>query len=598
MALGIGADAQYNATATFDDTSILGQFGNGTTVTTATGYCSAPVGGQIGFNATYPQSGWMIEPGNLGQVSNGQAITVSFNYKKAAGLTGTLYVAYMIYDDVSDSWDIVTIDAGTNITTAAVNTCTAKSAIIPAGTLDPSKEYGFGYWFIRNTGNANFYVDDISVTQSTPTVAPNCTTFTAPSNGSTISYGATDLTWNAAALASSYKITIGTGSGQADVLNTTAYGTTTSFFTSPNQTYYAKIVPTNQLGDATGCQEITFTTNNNIAYCAAVPGNFGFNDGITKVVLNGETVNISNSSTSNAGTEYTDYTSSVPAADLKKGSSYPLSVYVDTDGNYTQYQSAWFDWNHDGNFDSTEYYDLGTATNVANGISSLCPLSVTVPVNAATGTTRMRTRTYYNSSNETNPCMSGDDGEVEDYVINILAVAPACATISAPIAGATNVNYGTTTISWASVTGATGYKVYVGTAPDSYEIENGTTTTATSFDVSTAADTTYYVKIVAYNDDGGDAVGCQEISFKTESLGVSDIQKAGISVFPNPFHDVLKISDIKGVKSISVSDMSGRQITTLAPAAELNLSNLKDGLYIISLNMEDGSVKTVKAIKK
>ena len=81
-------------------------------------------------------------------------------------------------------------------------------------------------------------------------------------------------------------------------------------------------------------------------------------------------------------------------------------------------------------------------------------------------------------------------------------------------------------------------------------------------------------------------------------LAVSDLNKADISVYPNPFKDILKISDVKGVKSITVNDMSGRAVKSLEPAAEINLSNLKEGLYIVNLKMEDGSVKTFKAIKK
>ncbi|WP_379968889.1 S8 family serine peptidase [Epilithonimonas sp. UC225_85] len=76
------------------------------------------------------------------------------------------------------------------------------------------------------------------------------------------------------------------------------------------------------------------------------------------------------------------------------------------------------------------------------------------------------------------------------------------------------------------------------------------------------------------------------------------LDSTSISVYPNPFTDVLKISDVKGVKSVSVNDISGRQVKTLAPSAELNLSNLKTGLYIVNLQMEDGSVKSFKAIKK
>lgn len=82
------------------------------------------------------------------------------------------------------------------------------------------------------------------------------------------------------------------------------------------------------------------------------------------------------------------------------------------------------------------------------------------------------------------------------------------------------------------------------------------------------------------------------------TLQVSDVNKSDLSVYPNPFTDVLKISDVKGVKSVSVNDISGREVKSLAPSAELNLSNLKAGLYIVNLKMEDGSVKSFKTIKK
>ena len=52
------------------------------------------------------------------------------------------------------------------------------------------------------------------------------------------------------------------------------------------------------------------------------------------------------------------------------------------------------------------------------------------------------------------------------------------------------------------------------------------------------------------------------------------------------------------MKSISVSDVSGRQIKSMKVSTELYLSELKTGLYIVTLQMEDGTVRTVKAIKK
>ena len=78
---------------------------------------------------------------------------------------------------------------------------------------------------------------------------------------------------------------------------------------------------------------------------------------------------------------------------------YDLRVYVNTGGNYIDYQSVYFDWNGDGDFaDAGEFYNLGIASNVTNGLTSLSPLSITIPAGAITGSVRMRVQSRYNLS--------------------------------------------------------------------------------------------------------------------------------------------------------------------------------------------------------
>ncbi|MFC3754646.1 T9SS type A sorting domain-containing protein [Chryseobacterium tructae] len=75
--------------------------------------------------------------------------------------------------------------------------------------------------------------------------------------------------------------------------------------------------------------------------------------------------------------------------------------------------------------------------------------------------------------------------------------------------------------------------------------------------------------------------------------------KKKITVFPNPFSDVLIISDINDVKSISVTDISGKLIKTIEkPSSSLDMRDLEDGLYFVTLKMKDESIKTIKTIKK
>ncbi|MCS3529714.1 T9SS type A sorting domain-containing protein [Chryseobacterium sp. JUb7] len=90
-------------------------------------------------------------------------------------------------------------------------------------------------------------------------------------------------------------------------------------------------------------------------------------------------------------------------------------------------------------------------------------------------------------------------------------------------------------------------------------------------------------------------IGADEFS---SILAVSESVKNNFSVYPNPFTDLLNFSDIKGIKNIIVSDMSGRQIKNLNPAYEINLSDLTAGSYVISLITADKTAKTFKVIKK
>ncbi|MBW3524244.1 T9SS type A sorting domain-containing protein [Chryseobacterium sp. NKUCC03_KSP] len=93
-------------------------------------------------------------------------------------------------------------------------------------------------------------------------------------------------------------------------------------------------------------------------------------------------------------------------------------------------------------------------------------------------------------------------------------------------------------------------------------------------------------------------MGAYEFTYATLSVQDDNKTKENISVYPNPFADIIKISDIKGIRSIHISDIAGRNLKTLSPAKEIDLRDLKTGMYIISFQLENGSAKTVKVIKK
>lgn len=83
-------------------------------------------------------------------------------------------------------------------------------------------------------------------------------------------------------------------------------------------------------------------------------------------------------------------------------------------------------------------------------------------------------------------------------------------------------------------------------------------------------------------------------------LGISEAnEKEAIKTYPNPFSEIININKPELIKTINVTDMSGKLIRTVKqPEAVLRLQDLSPGLYILDLEMKDDSHQSVKVIKK
>ncbi|UFH31984.1 choice-of-anchor J domain-containing protein [Chryseobacterium sp. C-71] len=113
---------------------------------------------------------------------------------------------------------------------------------------------------------------------------------------------------------------------------------------------------------------------------------------------------------------------------------------------------------------------------------------------------------------------------------------------------------------------------------------------------------TLYISVwkfgTATSGDGAFNISAYDASVLATS-DAAQVKNNKLTAYPNPFADVLNISDVKNVKSISVIDIAGRVVKTIEkPSSALQLGGLKSGLYMVVLNMNDGSQQTIKAIKK
>lgn len=147
-------------------------------------------------------------------------------------------------------------------------------------------------------------------------------------------------------------------------------------------------------------------------YCSTT-GTMQYQGNVTLVNFN--TINNATGKTQS----FTDYTAT-DSTSLYIGQNYDLTVNLNTDnGNYTYFSRVWIDWNRDADFDDAgEEYDIGSATDTADGSTSLSPFEIIVPSHALPGPTTMRVACRY--LGYPNLCDENFDGEVEDYRLNIV----------------------------------------------------------------------------------------------------------------------------------------------------------------------------------
>ena len=81
----------------------------------------------------------------------------------------------------------------------------------------------------------------------------------------------------------------------------------------------------------------------------------------------------------------------------------------------------------------------------------------------------------------------------------------------------------------------------------------------------------------------------------TASLGTSEVKNLKNGIYPNPAKDIVSFNKSSDVKKVQITDLSGRLIIDQSKdfTKGINISNLKKGTYIITINGSD-SQKLIK----
>jgi hypothetical protein len=102
-----------------------------------------------------------------------------------------------------------------------------------------------------------------------------------------------------------------------------------------------------------------------------------------------------------------------------------------------------------------------------------------------------------------------------------------------------------------------------------------------------------------------DTNGCQSYSDvyvyvggATTSVGSLQSTVGSIRIYPNPAQTMVHVESATQVRAV-ISGVDGRTILNIAAAKDIDISNLADGIYMIMLYDESGSmVKVEKLVKE
>src|SRR5690554_3636139 len=373
---------------------------------------------------SYNPSGTITSP-NLTGASNGEEIAFSFSCKANEwSLEDGVDVDLIVeYSTDNSTW----IQVGAPINISGIGTteqwslpCTTFSGTIPAGTVAAGSDFKFrirGQW---NSGDGRIGIDQISVIQQANT-PPNCATSMLPANQATDVILNPTLSWSDGGGApTSYDIYLGTSANPPFLANVTSTTYMPQAALAANTTYFWKVVPKNNIGDALGCIEQTFTTGTNLVYCTP-SGASNNTDEIRNFTLN----NLNNDSAASEGTAgYKDYTSSVAPAIIL--TDVPNVASLTSGSGFGNHGVAiWIDFNQNGTFDSSEMVAFLPSSIGAN--TTIDFPAFTLPSNLPLGTYRLRVQYHHNKSGDLlDPCVATSQySETEDYAVTVLA-PPAC----------------------------------------------------------------------------------------------------------------------------------------------------------------------------
>ena len=275
--------------------------------------------------------------------------------------------------------------------------------------------YFIGEWACQDFtyGETHDYI--ITIVEATE--VPQCAVNPTPENGATEQYLNIELSWEAS-LATSYDVYFGTT--ELNYIGEIYEMTYTPEILEPNTTYQWKIIPRNNVGNATGCDTWNFTTGEDLNYCDSYlytgdsySDPCDWRDYIEALSISDLELTDLSCINEYGAIDYTDMT-----INFERGDTYTWTASF---GLEHQYIAFWVDSNNNGNFEEDEL--LYTSEVFIPGTSITDEL--TIPITTAIGEHRLRVRLRGGGPNPILPsdaCTIFMYGQTYDFTANISGI--------------------------------------------------------------------------------------------------------------------------------------------------------------------------------
>lgn len=331
------------------------------------------------------------------------------------GIPQNVIASNITYNSFTISWDAVAdtdnYDVDIRLSGGNWESTNTLSTSYDYSPAEANSDYEFRVRANNNVGNGEYSV--VGTLTTNPIPVPNTPTGVSASNITSNSFS---LSWNAMEFADNYDIQVRESGAAWESFSSSS----TNFDyigASPETSYEYQLRATNSSGESeyTPIQSLTTLEDSPTPeYCESYAKNTRY-----QYIDLVEIANMSNVSGDDGG--YGDYTGLI--ADVNPGKNYVLNFSLAYKSRtYLSHWKIYIDFNRDGTFSTNENIVSGYA--ISSGTYSA---NVSVPDNAVLGHTRMRVILKHRRG-VADACQIFNQGEVEDYTINISNTAQNLAT--------------------------------------------------------------------------------------------------------------------------------------------------------------------------